>query len=176
MLDATQEIGDQDLKVAGLIEDRAKAVIIVVNKWDVAEKETMTMKKMTDEIKRRFHFIDYAPVLFISALTKSRTEKIMPQIELALKEYEKKISTGLLNEFIADALLAHQPPSKGSRKLKIYYGTQTGSCPPTFTFFVNDVKLLVTSYRKYLLNRMRQAFTFTGSPIVLLFKSRGEKL
>lgn len=176
MLDATQEIGDQDLKIAGLIEDRARAVVIVVNKWDAAQKETMTMKKMTDEIKRRFHFISYAPVLFISALTKSRTDQLMPQIKTVLKEYEKKISTGLLNQFVADALLTHQPPAKGGKKLKLYYATQTGTCPPTFTFFVNDVKLLGNAYRKYLLNRMRQAFTFVGAPIVLIFKSRGEKL
>ena len=93
MLDATQEIGEQDLKIAGLIEDRSKALIIVVNKWDMAQKETMTMKRITDEIRRRFHFIDYAPVLFISALTKSRMNQIMPQIKAVLKEYERKIST-----------------------------------------------------------------------------------
>ncbi len=176
MLDATQEIGEQDLKIAGLIEDRSKAVIIVVNKWDMAQKETMTMKRITDEIRRRFHFIDYAPVLFISALTKSRMNQIMPQIKAVLKEYEKKISTGILNEFVADALLAQQPPSKAGKKLKIYYATQTGTSPPTFTFFVNDTKLLVTAYRKYLSNRLRHAFTFSGSPLVLIFKSRGENL
>lgn len=174
MLDATQEIGDQDLKIAGLIEDRAKAVIIVVNKWDAIEKETNTMKKLTDEIKRRFHFIDYAPVLFISALNKSRTDKLMPQIQKILIEYDKKISTGLLNSMVAEALLTHQPPSKNGKRLKIYYATQTGTHPPSFTFFVNDVTLIQTSYRKYLLNRLREAFEYEGVPILLKFKSRGE--
>ncbi|NMC57759.1 MAG: ribosome biogenesis GTPase Der [Eubacteriaceae bacterium] len=174
MLDATQEIGDQDLKIAGLIEDRAKAVIIVVNKWDAIEKETNTMKKLTDEIKRRFHFIDYAPVLFISALNKSRTDKLMPQIQKILIEYDKKISTGSLNNMVNDALLTHQPPSKNGKRLKIYYATQTGTHPPSFTFFVNDVTLIQTSYRKYLQNRLREAFEFEGVPILLKFKSRGE--
>lgn len=174
MLDATQEIGDQDLKIAGLIEDRAKAVIIVVNKWDAIEKETNTMKKLTDEIKRRFHFIDYAPVLFISALNKSRTDKLMPQIQKILIEYDKKISTGLLNSMVAEALLTHQPPSKNGKRLKIYYATQTGTHPPSFTFFVNDVTLIQTSYRKYLQNRLREAFEYEGVPILLKFKSRGE--
>lgn len=174
MLDATQEIGDQDLKIAGLIEDRAKAVIIIVNKWDAVEKETNTMKNLTDEIKRRFHFIDYAPVLFISALNKSRTDKLMPQIQKILQEYDKKISTGLLNSMVNDALLTHQPPSKNGKRLKIYYATQTGTHPPSFTFFVNDVTLIQTSYRKYLQNRLREAFEFEGVPILLKFKSRGE--
>jgi len=174
MLDATQDIGDQDLKIAGLIEDRAKAVIIVVNKWDAIEKETNTMKKLTDEIKRRFHFIDYAPVLFISALNKSRTDKLMPQIQKILIEYDKKISTGLLNSMVAEALLTHQPPSKNGKRLKIYYATQTGTHPPSFTFFVNDVTLIQTSYRKYLQNRLREAFEYEGVPILLKFKSRGE--
>lgn len=174
MLDATQEIGDQDLKIAGLIEDRAKAVIIVVNKWDAIEKETNTMKKLTDEIKRKFHFIDYAPVLFISALNKSRTDKLMPQIQKVLIEYDKKISTGLLNNMVADALLTHQPPSKNGKRLKIYYATQTGTHPPCFTFFVNDVTLIQTSYRKYLQNRLREAFEYEGVPMLLKFKSRGE--
>ncbi len=174
MLDATQEIGDQDLKIAGLIEDRAKAVIIIVNKWDAVEKETNTMKNLTDEIKRRFHFIDYAPVLFISALNKSRTDKLMPQIQKILQEYDKKISTGLLNSMVNDALLTHQPPSKNGKRLKIYYATQTGMHPPSFTFFVNDVTLIQTSYRKYLQNRLREAFEFEGVPILLKFKSRGE--
>lgn len=174
MLDATQEIGDQDLKIGGLIENRAKAVIIVVNKWDAAYKETNTMKNLTDEIKRRFHFIDYAPVLFISALNKSRTDRIMPQIQKVLKEYDKKISTGLLNNMINDALLTHQPPSKNGKRLKIYYATQTGTQPPSFTFFANDVTLIHTSYRKYLQNRLREAFEYQGVPILLKFKSRGE--
>lgn len=176
MLDATLDIGDQDLKIAGLIEDRAKAIIIIVNKWDAAEKETNTMKKLTDEIKRKFHFVDYAPVLFISALKKSRTDKIMPQIQLVLNEYERKISTGLLNSMISDAILTHQPPAKNGKRLKIYYGTQTDVAPPTFTFFVNDVELIQTSYRKYLLNRIREAFEYKGVPILLKFKSRGENV
>jgi GTP-binding protein len=176
MLDATTGIGEQDLKIAGLIEARAKAVMIIVNKWDAVEKETNTMKKLSDEIRRRFHFIDYAPILFISALNKRRTDKIMPQVQLVLDEYKRKISTGLLNSMINDAILMHQPPSKSGRRLKIYYGTQTDICPPTFTFFVNDVELLQTSYRKYLLNRMREAFEYKGVPILLKFKSRGDNV
>jgi len=174
MMDATQNISDQDLKIAGLIESRSKAVIIVVNKWDLVNKETNTMKNITDEIRKKFHFIDYAPVLFISALNKSRTDKIMPQIKDILAEYDKKISTGLLNSMVNDAILAHQPPSKNGKRLKIYYATQTETHPPAFTFFVNDVSLIQTSYRKYLLNRLREAFEFNGVPILLKFKSRGE--
>jgi GTP-binding protein len=176
MLDATQGVGDQDLKIAGLIEARAKAVIIIVNKWDAVEKETNTMKNLTDEIKRRFHFISYAPVLFISALNKSRTDKIMPQIKKIISQYDRKISTGLLNNMVNDAILSYQPPSQNGKRLKIYYATQTDTCPPCFTFFVNDVHLIKDSYRRFLQNRLREAFEFEGIPILLKFKSRGEKV
>ncbi len=175
MIDAKEGVTDQDAKIAGMIKDAMKAVIIIINKWDLIDKETNTMHDMEKEIKKRLYFIDYAPVLFMSALNASRTHKLMPEVRKAMSEYTKRISTGLLNDAVGDAVLMHSPPSKKGKQLKIYYVSQPAVAPPTFVFSVNDKQLITNAYTKYLEGRMREAFGFKASPLNLIYKNRSEK-
>lgn len=175
MIDALEGVTDQDIKIASLIKDRYKAVIIVVNKWDLVEKETNTMKNMEKDVRNKLYFLDFAPVLFISATQKKRTGKLIPLVKAVLSEYNKRINTGLLNEVMGDAVMMNNPPVKGTKRMKIYYCSQVSTAPPTFVIFVNDSSLTEESYTRFLINKIRDAFKFTGCPIKLIYREKQEK-
>ncbi|HPF88774.1 MAG TPA: ribosome biogenesis GTPase Der [Candidatus Limiplasma sp.] len=165
MIDAQEGVTEQDTKIAGLILDAGKAVIVAVNKWDLIEKETNTMANMEKEILRDLKFMSYVPVLFLSALTGKRVNTVLGKVKEVEENYRRRIPTGVLNESLADAQMSLQPPIQGGRKLKIYYATQQSVCPPTFVFFINDKELMHFAYQRYLENHLRKSFSFTGTPI-----------
>ena len=175
MIDARDGVTDQDTKIAGLAHEAGKASIIVVNKWDLVEKETGTMEKMRKDILRDLSFMSYAPVLFISALTGQRVGKLFEYINAAAEQSALRITTGMLNSILADATARVQPPTDKGRRLKIYYMTQTGVKPPHFVAFCNDAKLFHFSYQRYLENQIRAVFGLTGTPIRLTIRQKNEK-
>ena len=175
MIDAREGVTDQDTKIAGLAHEAGKASIIVVNKWDLVEKETGTMEKMRKDIMRDLSFMSYAPILFISAATGQRTDRLFELINYVNDQSSMRISTGMLNDVLADAQARVQPPTDKGRRLKIYYMTQVGVKPPHFVVFCNDSRLFHFSYRRYLENCIRNVFGLEGTPIVLTVRERGEK-
>ncbi len=175
LLDANEGVTEQDTKIAGLIHDEGKAVIIIVNKWDALEKETGTLEKYRKEIIGKLKFMDYAPVLFISAKTGQRVNTVFSKIKEVYETSRVRITTGVLNDVVNDATDNLQPPLQGTRRLKIYYATQTGVQPPTFVFFVNDENLMQFSYERYLENYFRKTFQFEGTPIRFILRERTEK-
>ena len=175
LLDANEGVTEQDTKIAGLIHDEGKAVIIIVNKWDALEKETGTLEKYRKEIIGKLKFMDYAPVLFISAKTGQRVNTVFSKIKEVYETSMVRITTGVLNDVVNDATDNLQPPLQGTRRLKIYYATQTGVQPPTFVFFVNDENLMQFSYERYLENYFRKTFQFEGTPIRFILRERTEK-
>lgn len=172
MIDANDGVTEQDTKIAGLIQDEGKGAIIVVNKWDSVEKETGTLEKTKKRILSDLKFMDYCPVLFISALTGQRVQTVLSQVRLVYEMTSKRITTGVLNDILNEATNALQPPLQGGRRLKIYYATQAGIRPPSFILFVNDEKLMFFSYERYLENYFRKSFDFTGTPIRFLLRPR----
>ena len=175
MLDARDGVTDQDTKIAGLAHEAGKASIIVVNKWDLVDKETGTMEKMRKDILRDLAFMSYAPVLFISALTGQRTERLFELNNYVNEQSSMRISTGMLNDVLADAQARVQPPTDKGRRLKIYYMTQTGVKPPNFVVFCNSRELFHFSYQRYLENQIRSVFGLEGTPIRLVIRQKGEK-
>ena len=165
LLDATQGVTEQDAKIAGYIDEQGKAAVIIVNKWDAMEKETGTMEKYIKTVREGLKFMEYAPILFISALTGQRVNKVLEAVREAYAQSTRRITTGLLNDVLTDAQAAFQPPAMSGRRLRIYYATQCGTKPPTFAFFINDEELMHYSYERYLENQMRKAFGFEGTPI-----------
>ncbi len=174
MIDAREGVTEQDTKIAGLAHEAGKASIIVVNKWDLVEKETGTLEKMRKEVLRDLSFMDYAPVLFISALTGQRTEKLFELINYVADQNSMRITTGMLNDVLADAQARVQPPTDKGRRLKIYYITQTGVKPPTFVVFCNSRELFHFSYQRYLENQIRGVFGLEGTPVRLVIRQKGE--
>ena len=172
IIDAVIGVSEQDTKIAGIIKDANKAILIVINKWDLVNKETNTMSEMQKEVAQRLHFIDYAPILFIAAIDGKRMDKIMPEVNEIMQEYEKRISTGLLNEVIGQAVSMNTPPSKNGRHLKIYYASQVSVKPPTIILFVNDISLTSKTYTRYLERKLREAFEFKGSPIKIIYRTK----
>lgn len=173
LIDAVDGITAQDAHIAGYVVEEARGVVIVVNKWDLIEKDSHTMDDYTGEIRQALKFISYAPLVFVSALTGQRVGRAL---DVALRVQEARshrAPTGQLNRVLRDAVLSHSPPSKRGKRLKIYYATQAGTAPPSFVFFVNDPQLLHFSYRRYLGNKLREAFGFEGSPLRLSFRKRG---
>ena len=165
LLDATQGVTEQDAKIAGYIDEQGKAAVIIVNKWDAMEKETGTMEKYIKTVREGLKFMEYAPILFISALTGQRVNKVLDAVREAYAQSTRRITTGLLNDVLTDAQAAFQPPAMNGRRLRIYYATQAGTKPPTFAFFINDEELMHYSYERYLENQLRKAFGFEGTPI-----------
>lgn len=165
VIDAVDGVTEQDARIAGIISDEGKAVVIAVNKWDIPEKETGTLEKYRKQVLEDLKFMDYAPVLFISALSGQRVHTVLEAVDQAYAQASKRIPTGMLNDVLGDAQIALQPPMAGGRRLKIYYGTQTDVCPPTFSLFVNDSDLMHFAYQRYLENQLRKAFDFSGTPI-----------
>ncbi len=175
MIDARDGVTEQDTKIAGLAHEAGKASIVVVNKWDLLEKETGTMEKMRKDVMRDLSFMSYAPVLFISALTGQRVERIFELINFANDQSNMRISTGMLNNVLADAQARVQPPTDKGRRLKIYYMTQTGIKPPTFVIFCNSRELFHFSYQRYLENQIRAVFGLEGTPVRIIIRQKGDK-
>ena len=174
LIDAEQGITEQDVKIAGYVDEEGKPSIIVVNKWDAVEKDTYTIEKYKKDIEVDLAFMTYAPQIYISAKTGQRVDKLFPLMEQCLENADRRISTGLLNDCIREAIAAAEPPTSGGRRLRIYYATQVSTCPPTFVLFVNDVKLMRYSYERYLKNYLRKAFDFSGTPIRMMVRNRNE--
>ena len=174
LIDAEQGITEQDVKIAGYVDEEGKPSIIVVNKWDAVEKDTYTIEKYKKDIEVDLAFMTYAPQIYISAKTGQRVDKLFPLMEQCLENANRRISTGLLNDCIREAIAAAEPPTSGGRRLRIYYATQVSTCPPTFVLFVNDVKLMHYSYERYLKNYLRKTFDFSGTPIRMMVHNRNE--
>lgn len=172
VLDATDFLAEQDKKVAGIAHEAGKAVIIVVNKWDLVEKDDRTAKAFTEKIRAELSFLEYAPVLFVSAKTGQRVNKVLPEVFKVANEFTKRVPTRALNALLREALLRHQPPSHKGKQLKVYYATQVKVKPPTIQLWVNDPALMHFSFRRFLENQIRANFGFTGSPIHFLVRSR----
>lgn len=175
MIDAIDGVTDQDAKIAGEAHEAGKGVIIVVNKWDAVEKETGTLEKYKKEVYQKLKYLSYAPIVFISALTGQRVNKLFDMINEVAEKNAFRISTSVLNQVINEAIAIVQPPSDKGKRLKIYYGTQVGSKPPTFVIFVNDKKLFHFSYERYLVNQIRKEFDLTGTPIRIIAREKNEK-
>ncbi len=175
VIDVTTEISDQDLKIAGFIDEQNKPSIVVLNKWDLIEKDTNTMKKFEDKLAGELAFMSYFKSVYLSALTGKRTEKLMPAIEEVYQNARKQISAGALNDVLQDAYTINAPTYKKNKQLRIFYATQTGAVPPTFVLFVNDVNLMTDNYLRYLENNIRKAFDFTGTPIRITMKCKKEE-
>ena len=174
MLDGRDGVTEQDTKIAGLAHEAGKASIVVVNKWDLVDKETGTMEKMRKDIMRDLAFMSYAPIIFISALTGQRTDRIFELINFANDQNSMRITTGMLNDVLADAQARVQPPTDKGRRLKIYYMTQTGIKPPTFVVFCNKKELFHFSYQRYIENQIRTVFGLEGTPVRLIVRQKGE--
>jgi GTP-binding protein len=172
MADGVEGVTAQDAHVAGFILDEWTSVVVLVNKWDAVEKDTHTMVAYTKWVREVLRFLDYVPVLFISALTGQRVNKVVPTALAVQKARFQRIPTGALNRLVQDALARHAPPSKRGRRLKIYYVSQPGVDPPTFVFHVNDPDLVHFSYERYLENRLRETYEFPGTPLRLVFRQR----
>lgn len=175
LIDANEGVTDQDTKIAGLAHEAGKACIIVVNKWDLVDKETNTMDKKTDEIRRDLSYMTYAPVLFISAKTGQRVDKLYQLINEVADQSAMRVTTGMLNDILEDATARVQPPTDKGRRLKIYYMTQVGVKPPHFVAFCNDARLFHFSYQRYLENQLRAVFGLMGTPIKLTIRQKGDK-
>lgn len=175
VIDAEEGVTDQDMTVAGYAYEKGRAVILVVNKWDRLEKNNRTVSEYTETLRSTFKFLSFAPIIFISALTGQRVNKIMGEVEKVSAEFNKKISTSHLNQLLADAERGHQPPVYQGKRLKLFYITQTAVRPPTFIIFVNKAEGVHFSYQRYLGNKIREAFGFSGCPIRLEFKDRERK-
>ena len=172
LIDAQQGVTEQDSKIAGYIDEQGKAAVIIVNKWDAIEKETGTMEEQVKKIREGLKFMAYAPILFISALTGQRVNRVIDAVRNAHAQATRRITTGLLNDILTDAQAALQPPSTSGRRLKIYYVTQQQIKPPTFVFFINDQRLMHFSYERYLENQFRKAFGFEGTPLRFIMRER----
>ncbi|HWO75855.1 MAG TPA: ribosome biogenesis GTPase Der [Bacillus sp. (in: firmicutes)] len=172
VLNGEEGIIEQDKKIAGYAHEAGKAVVIVVNKWDAVEKDEKTMKKFEENIRDHFLFLDYAPIVFLSAKTKQRLHTLFPMIQLASENHTMRVETSVLNDVIMDAVAMNPTPTHQGKRLKIFYTTQVSVKPPTFVVFVNDPELLHFSYERFLENRIREAFGFIGTPIKIFARQR----
>lgn len=172
LIDAEQGVTEQDTKIAGFVHEEGKAAVVIVNKWDAVEKQTGTFETMRRKVLEDLKFMDYAKILFISAKEGLRVHRVLDMVREAYAEASKRITTGVLNDVLADAQLALQPPSSGGRRLKIYYATQQSVRPPTFVLFLNDETLMHFAYERYLENQFRKAFGFEGTPLRFILRER----
>ncbi|GAB4526394.1 MAG: ribosome biogenesis GTPase Der [Anaerolineae bacterium] len=175
MVDATEGVTEQDEHIAGYVLEEYRSLVIVVNKWDAVEKDNYTMNTFMEEVKERLHFIPYVPIIFISALTGQRIHQVLETANRVWENRFVRIQTSEFNQLIRDAVQAHPPPVKGTKRLKVYFGSQVATDPPLFLFHVNDKKLVHFSYRRFLENRIRDAYPFEGTPLRLSFReSKGK--
>ncbi len=172
VIDATEGVTEQDAKIAGIAHDRGKGIIIAVNKWDAIEKNDKSVKEHSDRIRQVLSFMPYAEILFISAQTGQRLNKLYEMIDIVMANNSMRLATGVLNEIVAEAVAMQQPPSDKGKRLKIFYITQVSVKPPTFVVFVNDKKLMHFSYTRYLENRIRDAFGFRGTALRFIIRER----
>ena len=175
MIDANEGVTEQDTKIAGKAHEAGKAVIIVINKWDEYDKENGTLENYTKTVYQKLSYLTYAPILFISAKTGQRVEKLFPLINEVSNNNSMRIATSALNELLAEAVAIVQPPTDKGKRLKVFYITQVSTNPPTFAIFVNDKKLFHFSYERYIVNKLRQEFGFKGTPIRILVRERKDK-
>ena len=175
MIDATEGVTEQDKKIAGIAHEAGKGIIVVVNKWDLVEKETNTMRDFKADIARELGFMSYAPSIFISALTGQRVSQVIDMAKYVAENRAMRVPTGKLNTIITDATMMKQPPSDKGKRLKIYYVTQVGVKPPLFSFKINSRPLMHFSYSRYLENQIREAFGFEGTSLKFVFREKGEK-
>lgn len=175
VIDATEGVTEQDTKIAGIAHDEGKACIFVVNKWDLIEKDNKTMGNFRMSVREKFPFMTYAPILFVSAVSNQRIGRILETVVQVSAEQNKRVTTSVLNQVIGEAIMLNQPPSDKGRRLKIYYGTQTGVKPPTFNLFINDKELTHFSYTRYLENRLRENFGFEGTSIKIEYSQKKKK-
>ena len=172
VIDATEGVTEQDAKIAGIAHERGKGILIAVNKWDAIEKDDKTIYKHTERIRQILSFMPYAEILFISAKTGQRTQKLFDMIDVVLENNAMRVATGVLNEIMTEAVAMQQPPSDKGKRLKLYYITQVAVKPPTFVIFVNDKELMHFSYTRYLENRIRDAFGFRGTALKFIIRER----
>ena len=175
VIDATEGVTEQDTKVAGIAHDEGKACIFVINKWDLIEKDNKTLGNYTNEIRDMFPFMNYAPILFVSAKTNQRMNRILDTVDQVAAEHSKRISTSQLNDVIGEAVMLNQPPSDKGKRLKIYYGAQTGVKPPKITLYINNKELTHFSYQRYLENKIRENFGFEGTSMQFEYKEKDRK-
>ena len=175
MIDANDGVTDQDAKIAGEAHEAGKGVIIVVNKWDEYEKTTGTLEKYKKEVYEKLSYLSYAPVIFISAKTGQRVEKLFEIINNVAEQNSLRVSTSVLNQVINEAIAIVQPPTDKGKRLKIFYGTQVSTKPPTFVVFVNNIELFHFSYQRYLVNQLRKEFGLEGTPVRLIPREKNEK-
>lgn len=175
VIDASQGISEQDVRLAGYAHEEGKAIVLIVNKWDIIEKDTHTIEQFKKDIKTDLAFMDYVPMLFISAKTGQRVLKVMEYVDLVYEQSMRRITTGTLNDIVSEAIMANEPPSDKGRRLKIYYATQVAIKPPTFVIFVNEPDIMHFSYKRYLENYLRKSFGLTATPIRLLIRKREKK-
>ena len=174
ILDAQDLVTAQDAHVAGYILEERRSIIVVVNKWDLIEKDTYTMDAYTKQIRHDLRFLDYVPVVFVSALKGQRVHKLLPLAAQVYEQRMQRIPTGALNRLVEDATIRHTPPHKAGKRLRFLYATQPSVDPPTFVFFVNDTRLVHFSYERYLENQIRRQFPYEGTPLKLVFRSRSK--
>lgn len=175
MIDATEGVTEQDAKIAGIAHERGKGIIIAVNKWDAIEKDDKTIYKFTDKVRQTLSFMNYAEIVFISAETGQRIDKMFDLIDMVIENHSMRIQTGVLNEILTEAVAMKQPPSDKGKRLRIFYMTQVSVKPPTFVMFINDKKLMHFSYTRYIENQIRNTFGFKGTPIHFIARERKEK-
>lgn len=172
VIDAKEGVTEQDAKIAGIAHDRGKAVVIAVNKWDAVEKDDKTIYKFTENVRNVLSFMPYAEIVFISALTGQRLNKLFETIDIVRESQDRRVGTGALNEILAEAVAMQQPPNDKGRFLKLYYITQVANRPPTFVIFVNDKELAHFSYIRYIENQVRETFGFKGTPLKFIVRER----
>jgi GTP-binding protein len=176
VIDALDGVTEQDQRLAGRIEEEGRACVVVVNKWDAIEKDSHTMPAMEKDLRAKLYFLDWAPMLFTSALSGQRVEAIFPLALLAVEQHRRRVSTSVVNEVLQEALRWRSPPTtRGGRQGRLYYGTQVATRPPSFTLFVNDPKLFGDTYRRYVERQIREGLGFDGSPIRLFWRGKQQR-
>lgn len=175
VIDSKEELSEQDIRICGYVHEQGKPSVIVMNKWDIVEKDTHTINKYNVRLAEQLKFMDYFDAIYVSAKTGQRTDKIMKEVNFVYGEACKRITTGVLNDIVQDAVSLVEPPAHNGKRLKVFFVTQSSSNPPTFVFFVNDTELLHFSYKRYLENCLRKAFEFKGTPIRLVFRNKNEE-
>ncbi len=175
VIDAVEGVSEQDAKIAGIAHERGKAVIIAVNKWDAVEKDDKTIYRVTDKVRNVLSYMPYAEIVFISAMTGQRLNKLFDIIDMVSENHSMRVATGVLNEIMAEAVALQQPPSDKGKRLKLYYITQVAVKPPTFVIFVNNKELMHFSYTRYIENQIRETFGFRGTPLRFMIRERNEK-
>ena len=175
VIDATEGVTEQDAKIAGIAHERGKGIIIAVNKWDAIEKDDKTIYRHTEKIRQILSFMPYAEIIFISAKSGQRLNKIFELIDVVIANNSMRVATGVLNEIVTEAVAMQQPPSDKGKRLRIYYTTQVAVKPPTFVIFVNDKELMHFSYTRYLETRIRETFGFRGTALKFIIRERKEE-